>query len=188
MKLRETRVAILAENDYEDMELQYPLYRMKEEGAEVTVVGTGSASEYKGKHGLPVKADTTADKVKASDFDGVIIPGGWAPDRMRRYPAMVDFVREMDSQRKLVATICHGGWMLCSAKNVKGRTLTAVSAIKDDLENAGANFVDREVVRDGNLVTSRVPADLPAFCRTIVEVLEEQKSGAKQPAAAAGRG
>ena len=185
MRLEGTRVAILAENDYEDMELQYPLYRMKEEGALVTVVGTGSAESYKGKYGLPVKVDTTADKVKADQFDGLIIPGGWAPDRMRRYPAMVSFVRDMDSQKKLVATICHGGWMLCSAKNVKGRTLTAVSAIKDDLENAGAVFVDREVVRDGNLVTSRVPADLPAFCRMIVDVLEEQRSATKKEAAAA---
>src|SRR5688500_3023233 len=185
MRLQGTRIAILAENDYEDMELQYPLYRMKEEGAQVTVVGTGSAETYKGKYGLPVKVDKTADQVKADEFDGVIIPGGWAPDRMRRYPAMVNLVREIDAQKKLVATICHGGWMLCSAKNVQGRTLTAVSAIKDDLENAGATFVDREVVRDGNLVTSRVPADLPAFCRTIVEVLEEQKAGAKRETAAA---
>jgi protease I len=187
MRLQGTRIAILAENDYEDMELQYPLYRMREEGAHVTVVGTGSAETYKGKYGLPVKVDKTADQVRAGDFDGVIIPGGWAPDRMRRYPAMVNLVREIDAQKKLVATICHGGWMLCSAKNVAGRTLTAVSAIKDDLENAGATFVDREVVRDGNLVTSRVPADLPAFCRTIVDVLEEQKAGARrEPAAARG--
>jgi protease I len=176
------KVAILAENDYEDMELQYPLYRMKEAGAQVTVVGTGSSDQYKGKHGLPVTVDKTADQVKAGDFDGMIIPGGWAPDRMRRYPAMVDLVKQMDGQQKLVATICHGGWMLCSARIVDGRTLTAVSAIKDDLENAGATFVDREVVRDGNLVTSRVPADLPAFCRTIIEVLEEQRT--KAPAAA----
>jgi protease I len=185
MKLQGTRIAILAENDYEDMELQYPLYRMKEEGAHVTVVGSGSAETYKGKYGLPVKADKSAGQVKADDFDGVIIPGGWAPDRMRRYPAMVALVRDIDAQKKLVATICHGGWMLCSAKNVAGRTLTAVSAIKDDLENAGANFVDREVVRDGNLVTSRVPADLPAFCRTIVEVLEEQQANAPRETTAA---
>ena len=185
MTLDGAKVAILAENDYEDMELQYPLYRMKEAGAQVTVVGTGSAEQYLGKHGLPVKVDRTADQVNAGEFDGLIVPGGWAPDRMRRYPAMVDLVKQMDGQKKLVATICHGGWMLCSAKNVKGRTLTAVSAIKDDLENAGATFVDREVVRDANLVTSRVPADLPAFCRTIVDVLEEQRAGARKEAAAA---
>jgi protease I len=182
MGLDGAKVAILAENDYEDMELQYPLYRMKEAGAEVTVVGTGSANQYKGKHGLPVNVDKTADQVSAGDFDGMIIPGGWAPDRMRRYPAMVELVKQMDGQQKLVATICHGGWMLCSARIVEGRTVTAVSAIKDDLENAGASFVDREVVRDRNLVSSRVPADLPAFCRTIIEVLEEQRT--KAPAAA----
>ena len=182
MSLDGAKVAILAENDYEDMELQYPLYRMREAGAHVTVVGTGSAGQYKGKYGLPVTVDRTADQVSAGEFDGLIIPGGWAPDRMRRYPAMVDLVRQMDGQQKLVATICHGGWMLCSARIVRGRTVTAVSAIKDDLENAGADFVDREVVRDGNLVTSRVPADLPAFCRTVIAVLEEQRTRA--PAAA----
>lgn len=183
MMLDGTKIAILAENDYEDLELQYPLYRMKEAGARVTVVGTGSSQEYKGKHGLPIKVDTTADDVSAEDFDGVIIPGGWAPDRMRRYPAMVGLVRDLDHQGKLVASICHAGWMLASANIIRGRTVTGVVAIKDDLVNAGGNFVDEEVTRDRNLVCSRTPADLPAFCRTIIEVLEAQ--AAKAPATAA---
>jgi protease I len=185
VSLEGRNIAILAENDYEDMELQYPLYRMREAGAKVTIVGTGSAPEYKGKHGVPIRVDKNADQVKAGEFDGVIVPGGWAPDRMRRYPDVLRLVRDLDGEGKLVAAICHAGWVLVSANILKGRTVTGVSAIKDDLTNAGATYVDREVVRDRNLVSSRTPADLPAFCRTIIEVVEEQKSGTRQTAAAA---
>jgi protease I len=171
MELQGRRIALLAENDYEDPELWYPYYRLKEAGAQVTVVGTGSAQTYNSKHGYPVKVDANADQVDARDFDGVVIPGGWAPDRMRRYPAVLQLVRDADAQGKVVGAICHAGWVLCSARIVKGRTVTSVPAIKDDLINAGANWVDQEVVRDGRLVTSRVPADLPAFCRELIGAL-----------------
>jgi protease I len=181
MKLQGTKVAILAENDYEDMELQYPLYRMKEEGAQVTVVGTGSAETYKGKYGLPVKADKSAEQVKADDFDGVIIPGGYSPDHMRRHPSMVKLVREAHEQGKVVAAICHAGWMLASANIVRGKTVTSFRSIKDDMVNAGANWVDREVVRDGMLITSRMPADLPAFMRTTVAALKERRGTPDSP-------
>jgi len=173
MKLKGKRIAILAEDIYEDLELWYPLLRMKEEGAEVKVIGTGSANQYTGKHGLPVQVDLSADQVRADDFDAVIIPGGYAPDRMRRYEALLRFVREAFEKGKVVASICHGPWVLVSAGVLKGRTATCFFAIKDDVINAGAKYVDQEVVRDGNLITSRMPADLPAFCREIIKALNE---------------
>ncbi len=174
MKLRGKRIAILAEDIYEDLELWYPLLRMKEEGAEVKVIGTGSASQYTGKHGLPVQVDLPADQARADDFDAVIVPGGYAPDRMRRYESVLKFVREAFEKGKVVASICHGPWVLISAGILKGRTATCFFAIKDDVINAGASYVDREVVRDGNLITSRMPADLPAFCREIIQALSEK--------------
>ena len=173
MELEGKRVAILAENMYQELELWYPLLRLREAGADAFVVGTGSADTYTSKAGYPVKVDVVADQVSASDVHAVVIPGGYAPDMMRRYPAMVNLVREASEQGKIIAAICHAGWMLASADVVKGKKATCFFAIKDDLVNAGATYVDAEVVRDGNLVTSRVPSDLPAFCRTIIEALTE---------------
>jgi len=171
MELTGKKVVILAEETYEDLELWYPYYRMREAGATVTIVGTGSADVYPSKHGYPAKVDARADDVHAADIDAVIVPGGFAPDRLRRYPAVLKLVREADEAGKVVAAICHAGWVLISAGILKGRTATSVAAIKDDMVNAGAQWVDREVVRDGNLITSRTPADLPAFCRTIIAAL-----------------
>lgn len=179
MSLQGKRVAILAEKIYEDLELWYPYYRLKEEGATVLVVGSGSAGQFESKHGVPVKVDLNADQVNADDFDAVVVPGGYAPDHMRRYPAMLKLVREADKQGKVVAAICHAGWVLASAQVARGRTLTSVPAIKDDLVNAGAHWVDEEVVRDGNLITSRTPADLPAYMRAIIEALSVEHVPAK---------
>jgi protease I len=170
MELKGKHVAVLAEDLYEDLELWYPVYRFREAGAKVTIVG-GGAGGYSSKHGYPVTPDATAEKVNATDFDAVIIPGGYAPDRMRRHKAMVDLVRDVFARGKVVAAICHGGWMLVSADVLRGRKATCFFAIKDDLVNAGALYEDREVVRDGNLVTSRKPDDLPAFCRAILQAL-----------------
>ena len=175
-ELSGTRVAILAETLYEDLELWYPYYRLREAGADVFVVGSGSAETYQSKRGYPVTVDAEADTVTASQFDAVIIPGGYSPDHMRRHPGMVKLVREAYEQGKIVAAICHAGWMLASANILKGRTATSFRSIKDDMVNAGANWVDREVVRDGTLVTSRSPADLPAFMRTIVAALRERRT------------
>jgi len=171
MELEGKRVAVLAEELYQELELWYPLLRLREAGAEVLVVGTGSADTYSSKHGYPVEVDAAADSVCADDFDAVIIPGGYAPDRMRRYPAVVGLVREMDAQGKVVAAICHAGWVLVSAGVLEGRKATCFFAIKDDMVNAGAIYLDQPVVRDGNLITSRTPDDLPVFCRTIIAAL-----------------
>jgi len=171
MKLKGKRVAVLVENLYQDQEVWYPYFRLKEEGAEVMVVGSGSAKTYTSKFGYPIEADKAAGEVAAADFDAVIIPGGYAPDIMRRYPDMVKLVRDAALSGKVVAAICHGGWMLASAKILQGKTVTAFFAIKDDLEHAGATFVDVEVAVDGNLITSRKPEDLPAFLRAIIAAL-----------------
>ena len=173
MSLKGKRVAILAENMYQEMELWVPYYRLKEEGAEVRVVGAGGAKSYTSKHGYPVAVDVQADAVSAVEFDAVVVPGGYAPDMMRRHPAMVGLVREAAQQGKVVAAICHAGWMLVSADVLKGRKATSFFSIKDDLVAAGANWVDAEVVVDGNLITSRKPDDLPAFCRAIVSALSK---------------
>ncbi len=171
MELEGKRVAVLAEANFEDLELWYPLIRMREAGAEVFVVGTGSSGNYVGKHGVPVQVDAEADTVSASQFDAIIVPGGWAPDRLRRYASVLHLVKEADEQGKVIGAICHAGWVLVSAQILKGRTITCVKAIKDDVTNAGANYIDQEVVCDGNLVTSRTPDDLPAFCRELVKAI-----------------
>ena len=171
MKLEGKRIAILAENMYQEMELWVPYYRLREEGADVKVIGAGGAKSYTSKHGYPVNVDAQAEQVKAVEFDAVVVPGGYAPDLMRRHPAMVALVREAAQQGKVVAAICHAGWMLVSAGVLKGRKATSFFSIKDDLVAAGARWVDEEVVVDGNLITSRRPDDLPAFCREIIKAL-----------------
>lgn len=170
-RLAGKNIAILAEEIYEDLELWYPLLRMREAGAQVTVVGPERGQTYPSKHGYPVQADKAIQEVKADQFDAVIIPGGYAPDRMRRHPAMVALVREAARMNKVVAAICHAPWMLASAEVVRGKNVTCFFAIKDDLIHAGAHYQDAEVVVDGNIITSRQPGDLPAFCRAIIGAL-----------------
>ena len=173
--LQGTRIAILVEDLYQDQEVWYPYFRLKEAGAEVLVVGTNK-KEFKSKHGYPIVADVTVDRVSANQFDAVIIPGGYAPDILRRYSSVIKFVKDMHEQGKLIAAICHAGWVLCSADILVGKTVTCFFAIKDDLIHAGATYVDREVVRDGALITSRKPEDLPAFLRTIIEALQDTRT------------
>ncbi|MEK6661892.1 MAG: type 1 glutamine amidotransferase domain-containing protein [candidate division NC10 bacterium] len=172
MRLKGKKIAVLAENMYQEIELWVPYYRLKEEGAEVKVVGTGAKS-YTSKLGYPVNADLSADEAKAGDFDGIIIPGGYAPDLMRRSPSMVKLVKDAFVKGKVVAAICHGAWMLVSAGVLKGKTATCFFSIRDDVANAGAHYVDQEVVVDGNIITSREPKDLPAFCREVIKALEK---------------
>jgi protease I len=153
------------------MEVWYPLFRFQEAGATVVTVGAKAGETYHSKLGYPVKCQLSYDDVDANQFDGVVIPGGYAPDHIRRHPKANQFVQKMDAAGKLVASICHGPWVLCSAGGMlKGRKATSFFAIKDDVVNAGANWVDAEVVVDRNLVTSRKPEDLPAFCRAAIEV------------------
>jgi len=168
MELDGKHVLILVENMFNDLEFWIPYYRLKEAGATVEVVGPAGDQTYTGKSGTTVRADVGAEAVRVAEVDGVIVPGGYAPDMMRRYPSMVTIVREGVQRGKLVAAICHAGWMLASAKILEGRRVTSFFAIKDDLIHAGADWVDEEVVVDGNIITSRTPEDLPAFNRAII--------------------
>ena len=168
------RIAILVEDGFEDHELDEPLKAMKEAGAEVVVMGSGSKDSYRGKGGIiTIKTDTTANKVRAEDFDAIIVPGGYAPDKMRLHQPMIDLVRKASDAGKIIAAICRGPQLLISADIVRGRRLTSWLSIVVDLKNAGANWVDEAVVRDGNLITSRKPADLPRFNKAIIQALQD---------------
>jgi protease I len=156
---------------YEDLELWYPKLRMLEAGARVTVAGPSAGGKYSGKHGYPCTSDSAIDDMEVGDFDGVIIPGGFAPDKLRRDPKVLALVREFAQAGKLVAAICHGGWIPISAGVYRGVRVTGSLGIKDDLVNAGAIWVDAPVVVDRHFVSSRKPDDLPDFCRGILEVM-----------------
>lgn len=169
------KVAMLLDNIYQEMEVWYPLYRLREAGVEVVPVAAKAGETYTSKLGYPCVSEKSYDQVSAADFDGVVVPGGYAPDHIRRHAKANQLVTDLDKQGKLVAAICHAGWVLCSAGILKGRKATSFFAIKDDMVNAGAVWSDAEVVVDRNLVTSRKPDDLPAFCRAALEVLNAQK-------------
>jgi protease I len=165
------RVAILVEQQYQELELWYPLYRLREAGCAVTVVGPEAGKTYPSKLGYPAKADAAAHAVTAADFDALVIPGGFCPDYIRRSEAMLTLARDMVAAGKPTAAICHGPWVLCSTPALRGRRATCFHAIKDDVVNAGATYVDAEVVVDGHVITSRKPDDLPAFVAALLEAL-----------------
>ena len=177
MDLRGKRIAVLAADLYQEMEVWYPLLRFREDGAETVAVGAEAGKTYSSKKGYPVVADQSIANVHGKDFDAVVIPGGWAPDTLRQDERMLNFVREMDKAGKVVAAICHAGWVLCSADVLRGRKVTCFKAIKDDMIHAGAEYVNEEVVVDGNLISSRMPTDLPAFCREIAKALKTHAVG-----------
>jgi len=166
------RVAVLVEEKYQVLEVWYPYYRLREEGVETVMLGTGRFSSYPSKEGYPAPEELSIKKADANYFDGVVIPGGWAPDFLRRHRQINEFVKKMHKQEKLVASICHGGWVLVSANILNGKKATCFSAIKDDVINAGAEYLDDEVIVDGNIITSRRPDDLPAFCREMIKFLK----------------
>jgi protease I len=175
MDLKNIRAAILVEQQYQEMEWWYPLYRLREAGCKVTLVGPEAGHTYPSKHGYPAKSERAAGDVSANDFDLIIIPGGFAPDYLRRHHAVLRLVSTMAEQGKVVAAICHGPWVLCSTQALKGKKVACFSSIKDDVINAGGNVVDAEVVRDGNLITSRKPDDLPAFVVAILQAVKESR-------------
>ncbi len=166
------KAAILIEDQYQVLEVWYPYLRLREEGIDAILVGSGAKKEYKSKEGYPAPEELSIQKAYAKDFNAVVIPGGYAPDILRRYKEVNKFVRDIFQQGGIVASICHGGWVLISAGILKGKTATGFSAIKDDMINAGVKFLDKEVVVDGNLITSRAPYDLPAFCREIIKKIK----------------
>lgn len=169
-------VLILVGPDYEEMEVWYPKYRLEAAGYSAPLAGIGEKS-YRGKHGYPCQVDGHVRDFKADTLAGVFAPGGWAPDKIRRDPAALELVRKVDAAGGLVATICHGPWVLISAGIVRGRRLTSTFGIRDDVVNAGATWVDEPVVKDRNLISSRVPGDLPAFGEALVGWLAEAARG-----------
>ena len=172
MRLKGKRVIALVEAEYEDLELWYPVLRLREEGAEVVVAGLGAPS-YTGKYGLVAEPDAHVDDLHMADFDGILVVGGWAPDKLRRSEKVLELVRQADAAGKLLGVICHGGWVPASAGVLKGRTMTCTVGIRDDVMNAGATYVDEPVVVDGNLVTARRPPDLPEYGAALVEALSK---------------
>ncbi len=179
MDLRGKKIAVLVADQYQEMEVWYPLLRFREDGAETHAIGAEAGKTYSSKKGYPVVANRSIADIHSDEYDAAIIPGGWAPDTLRQDSRVLKFIREMHRSGKVVASICHGGWVLASADIVRGVKATCFKAIKDDLIHAGAEYVDTEVAVDANIVTSRVPTDLPAFCREIARALAAQPAGAR---------
>ncbi len=165
------KIAILIDQLFQDSEVTDPKEKLEAVGFEVHLIGPNTQEEYVGKKNTKLKADKSIDNVNAKDYAGLVIPGGWAPDKMRMNLKMVKFVEDINVKKKPIACICHGGSMLVEADIVKGTRLTSYVSIRTDLINAGARWVDKEVVVDENLVTSRTPADLPAFCSEFIKLL-----------------
>jgi len=165
------KIAILIEDHYQVLEVWYPYLRLKEAGYNPVLTGPAGQAVYKSKEGYPAEQDVTISNISPADVDGVVIPGGYAPDRLRRHDRINSFVNQVFNSGKLVAAICHGGWVLVSAGILKGKRATCFFAIKDDIINTGAEYIDEEVVCDGNLITSRKPEDLPVFMKAILRFL-----------------
>lgn len=179
MRMHDARVVVLVENLYQELELWYPVLRLREAGARVLIAGPATDAVYASKTGYPAAADVKVSDLAAEDVDAVVVPGGFSPEYLRRNPSAVELVREVDRRGGVVAAICHAGWLLATAGIVAGRRVTSVAAIKDDLIHAGADYAVEPVVVDGNLVTSPLPDDLAVFVAAVIERLE----AAEQPAA-----
>ena len=172
MRLKGRTVGILVDNGFEDLEFWVPLMRMREEGATVKVIGTGAGETYQSKSGgLSARSEVASGEVSAEQLDALLVPGGWAPDKLRRDPDILKLVQDLNARGKVMGFICHAGWVAASAKICEGRRVTGTTGIKDDMENAGAVWVDAPAFRDGNLVWGRVVADIPDYCRELVAAL-----------------
>ncbi|MFS0749121.1 type 1 glutamine amidotransferase domain-containing protein [Oceanobacillus sp. 1P07AA] len=171
MQLQNKKVLALVDHDFEDLELWYPVLRLREEGAQVDLIGKEANHQYIGKYGVPVVSDFAFTDVNDADYDAILVPGGWAPDKLRRFPEVLDMVRNMNQAKKPIGQICHAGWVLISANILNGKTVTSTPGIKDDMTNAGATWVDEPVVVDEHLVSSRRPPDLPDYLREFINVL-----------------
>lgn len=171
MDLKGKTVAVLVEQQYQELEVWYPYYRLKEAGVTVLLVGPEAGKTYPSKLGYPAKSEKASSHVSAGSLDGIVIPGGFAPDYFRRDPATIQLVKDAFARGKVIAAICHGPWLLCSTPALKGKRATCFYAIKDDVINAGATYADEETVIDGNVITARKPDDLPAFTRAIINAI-----------------
>lgn len=172
MKAKPQKILLFVADEYEDLELQYPKYRLREAGKKVVVAGEKKES-YKGKHGYPCTADVTFKEIRVDDFDALVIPGGYAPDKLRKIPRVLEITRKFASQKKLIAFICHAGWIPISAKILKGIRCTSYISIKEDILNAGGKWMDKSVVIDRHFISSRFPEDLPDFCSAILSYLAQ---------------
>lgn len=173
MSLHNQHVICLLDDEFEDLELWYPVYRAREAGAIVQFAGPEKGKTHIGKYGVPATADLSFDEVDSSNVSGLLVPGGWAPDKLRRYPAVLQLVRDMNDANKPIGQICHAGWVLISAKILEGRKVTSTPGIKDDMENAGATWYDEAVVVDGNLISACRPPDLPEYAKAFVDALQK---------------
>lgn len=171
--LKNKKVLTIVSKDYDDLELWYPIIRLREANATVVIAAELANTEYIGKSGLTVKSEVSFKDVNIADFDALLIPGGWAPDYLRRLPEILDFVKYMNENNKVIGQICHAGWVLASANILKGVNVTSTPGIKDDLTNAGAIWHNVEAIRDGNIISARRPPDLPKYLPLIIEAIKE---------------
>lgn len=167
------KILSLIHGEFEDLELWYPILRLREEGHIVHIAGEKKNEKYIGKYGIPAESDYSYDEIDSKEYDALLVPGGWAPDKIRRFPKVLEIVKEMNSKNKVIGQICHAGWVLISADILRGKTVTSTPGIKDDMTNAGATWVDESVVVDGNLVSSRQPRDIPNYMKAFIEVLNK---------------
>lgn len=173
MRLKDKKVIALVDEEFEDLELWYPVLRLREEGADVRLVGKEKKT-YIGKYGVPAEADHDFTEIRAEEYDAILVPGGWAPDKLRRYDEVIKMIRTMDQENKPIGQICHAGWVLISANILEGKKVTSTPGIKDDMSNAGASWIDEPVVVDGHIVSSRRPPDLPPYVKAFADLLAEQ--------------
>ncbi|HLQ40360.1 MAG TPA: type 1 glutamine amidotransferase domain-containing protein [Tetragenococcus sp.] len=173
MRLTGKKVVALVDDDFEDLELWYPVLRLREEGAQVDLVGQKAQYTYVGKHGVPAESDLAFTEADIGLYDAILVPGGWAPDKLRRFPEVIQMIQSMDQADKVIGQICHAGWVLISANILQGKTVTSTPGIKDDMKNAGANWVNEAVVTDGHIISSRRPPDLPEYLPELIKAIEK---------------